>query len=139
MFRGKASPVHFFWGSFDLATTRFSGRPAEPPPGSGVIMRLAEDAEQISQGFWAGDERTPFPAFYAYGYPQPAGCDTVENRPGAATWNDEVRLFVLPYDAVREAADPAGALAEFLESTYENLAGLMAWSPDLVAADGTHD
>jgi hypothetical protein len=131
-FRGKTSPVHFFWGSFDLATTRFSGLPADPPPGAGVIMRRAEDAEQISVGFWAGDERTPYPAFYAYGYPKPAGCETVVCRPEGASWVEQAGLFVLPYEAVRTAEDPRRAVLEFLESTYEACAALMHWSPDLV-------
>jgi hypothetical protein len=132
VFRGRTSPVHFFWGSFDLATTRFSGRPADPPPGAGIIMRKAEDAEQISAGFWPGDERTPFPAFYAYGYPKPPGCEGAECRPDAASWVEEAGLFVLPYDAVREAPDPRGALLAFLQSTYEACARLMGWSPDLI-------
>jgi hypothetical protein len=131
-FTGKASPVHFFWGTFDLATTRFSGRPADPPPGAGIIMRKAEDAEQIATGFWPGDARTPFPAFYAYGYPKPDGCETVACRPEAASWVEQAGLFVLPYDAVREAADPRATSLEFLDSVYDALAGLMDWPPDLV-------
>jgi hypothetical protein len=131
-FWGKTSPVHFFWGSFDLATTRFSGRPAMPPAGAGTIMRYAEDAEQISAGFWAGDERMPFPAFYAYGYPQPSGCDGVVCRPEDASWIPEAGLFVLRYDAVREAPDPVEAITEFLESTYEVCAELMEWPADLL-------
>lgn len=85
-FWGKTSPVHFFWGGFDLANTRFSGRHAAPPEGAEVIMRYAEDAEQICAGFWPGDERTPFPAFYAYGYPRPKGCEEAVCRPDAARW-----------------------------------------------------
>jgi Family of unknown function (DUF5996) len=130
-FWGKTSPVHFFWGSFDLATTRFSGRPATPPEGAGTIMRYAEDAEQIAVGFWAGDERMPFPAFYAYGYPQPSGCDGVVCRPQAASWIEEAGLFVLRYDAVREAPDPVQAITEFLDSTYEACAALMDWPEGL--------
>jgi len=131
-FWGKTSPVHFFWGSFDLATTRFSGRPALPPARAGTIMRYAEDAEQISAGFWAGDERMPFPAFYAYGYPQPSGCDGVVCRPEDASWIPEAGLFVLRYDAVREAPDPVEAITEFLESTYEACAELMDWPAGLL-------
>jgi hypothetical protein len=131
-FWGKTSPVHFFWGSFDLASTRFSGRPAMPPAGAGTIMRYAEDAEQISAGFWAGDERMPFPAFYAYGYPQPSGCDGVVCRPDDASWIPEAGLFVLRYDAVREAPDPVQAITEFLESTYEACAELMGWPAGLL-------
>ena len=131
-FWGKTSPVHFFWGSFDLATTRFSGRPATPPAGAGTIMRYAEDAEHITMGFWAGDERMPFPAFYAYGYPQPSGCDGVVCRPDDAFWIQEAGLFVLRYDAVRAAPDPVQALTEFIESTYEACARLMDWPAGLV-------
>ena len=131
-FWGKTSPVHFFWGSFDLATTRFSGRPATPPAGAGTIMRYAEDAEHITMGFWAGDERMPFPAFYAYGYPQPSGCDGVVCRPDDASWIQEAGLFVLRYDAVRAAPDPVQALTEFIESTYEACARLMDWPAGLV-------
>ena len=131
-FWGKTSPVHFFWGSFDLANTRFSGRPAEPPPEAGTIMRYAEDAEQISVGFWAGDERNRFPAFYAYAYPRPDGCDGVVCRPEAALWADAAGLFLLPYDAVRTAPDPAAAMTEFFESTYDACAALLGWPDDLV-------
>jgi len=131
-FWGRTSPVSFFWGSFDLATTRFSGRPAIPPAGAGTIMRYSEDAEQISAGFWPGDERMPFPAFYAYGYPQPSGCDGVVCRPEDTSWIPEAGLFVLRYDAVREAPDPVEAITEFLESTYEACAELMDWPAGLL-------
>jgi hypothetical protein len=131
-FWGKSSPVHFFWGSFDLATTRFSGRPATPPPGAGTIMRYSEDAEQIAAGFWPGDERMPYPAFFAYGYPQPNGCDSVECRPQGASWIQEAGLFVLRYDEVRQSPDPAQAITEFLESTYEAYAELMDWPKGLL-------
>lgn len=131
-FWGKTSPVHFFWGSFDLANTRFSGRPADPPPGAGTIMRYGEDAEQIAVGFWPGDERMPFPAFFGYGYPQPDGCDGVVCRPEGAAWIQEAGLFVLKYDDVRQAPDPAAAITEFLETTYGACAGLMAWPDDLL-------
>ena len=132
-FRGRTSPVHFFWGSFDLANTRFSGRPASPPPGTGTIMRLAEDAEQICAGFWPGDSRTPFPAFFAYGYPRPDGIERAEPRPEPARWVDEAGLFILPYDAVRRTSDPAGSLLEFLGSTYDECAARLGWSADLVS------
>jgi hypothetical protein len=137
-FWGKSSPVHFFWGSFDLATTRFSGRPAIPPAGAGTIMRYSEDAEQISAGFWPGDERMPFPAFYAYGYPQPSGCDSAVCRPDDTSWIPEAGLFVLRYDAVREAPDPVQAITEFLESTYEACAELMEWPAGLLGHPTPH-
>lgn len=131
-FWGKTSPVHFFWGSFDLANTRFSGRPADPPPGAGTIMRYGEDAEQIAVGFWPGDQRMPYPAFFGYGYPQPAGCDGVVCRPDGAAWIQEAGLFVLKYDDARRAPDPAAAITEFIETTYEVCARLMGWPNDLV-------
>jgi hypothetical protein len=131
-FWGKTSPVHFFWGSFDLATTRFSGRPATPPPGADLIMRFSEDAEQISSGFWPGDPRIPYPAFFAYGYPKPDGVEGLALRPEGASWMEEMGLFAIPYDTVREALDPAQAITEFLDSTYEGLAALMDWPAGLV-------
>ena len=134
-FRGKTSPVHFFWGSFDLANTRFSGRPASPPPGVDTILRYSEDAEQICAGFWAGDRRTPFPAFFTYGYPRPEGIELAHPRPDAARWVDEVGLFLLPYDAVRVAPEPAGAVLEFLTSTYDQCAARLGWSADLVSTE----
>ena len=131
-FRGRTSPVHFFWGSFDLANTRYSGRPAEPPPGADRIMRLSEDAEQVCAGFWPGDARTPYPAFFAYGYPRPPGVEAAEVRPRSARWEEGAGLFLLPYDDVRAAADPAAALLAVLESTYQACASRMGWSADLV-------
>jgi hypothetical protein len=133
-FRGKTSPVQFFWGSFDLANTRFSGRPASAPPGADTIIRYSEDAELICAGFWPGDQRTPFPAFFAYGYPRPEAIELAKPRPEAARWVDEAGLFLLPYDAVRAAPAPAAAILEFLESTYDACAASLGWSADLVSA-----
>jgi uncharacterized protein DUF5996 len=134
-FRGKTSPVSFFWGSFDLASTRYSGRPATPPPGAGRIMRYSEDAEQICAGFWPGDPRTPFPAFFAYGYPRPERIEEARPRPDGAEWVERAGLFVLPYDAVRAAPDPAAAILEFLASTYDACAARLGWSADLVTIE----
>ena len=134
-FRGKTSPVHFFWGSFDLANTRYSGRPANPPPGVDRILRYSEDAEQICAGFWSGDQRTPYPAFFAYGYPRPDGIELAEPRPDAARWVEEAGLFLLPYEAVRAGPDPTDAILEFLTSTYDESAARLGWSADLVSAD----
>jgi hypothetical protein len=134
-FRGKTSPVHFFWGSFDLANTRFSGRPASPPPGADTIARYSEDAEQICAGFWPGDQRTPFPAFFAYGYPKPDGIELAKLRPEAARWVDQAGLFLLPYEAVRTAPAPGAAILEFLDSTYLACATGLGWSTDLVSAE----
>jgi len=134
-FQGRTPPVHFFWGSFDLTVTRFSGRPATPPPGAGTILRYSDDAELVCAGFWPGDHRTPFPAFFAYPYPRPDRIELARPRPDAAAWVEEAGLFLLPYDAVRAAPEPAGAILEFLESTYDACAITMGWSTDLVSVE----
>ncbi len=130
-FCGKVSPVHFFWGSFDLAVTRFSGRPAPEHPG-GVpnlpddVAKEAYNQEVSSAGFWPG-AGLGYPAFYSYAYPQPEGFDAVAVEPEAAFFSKDLGEFVLPYDAVRTAADPDQALMQFLDSTYEAAAKLAAW------------
>ncbi len=141
-FIGKSSPVHFFWGSFDLAVTRFSGRPAPPHPGgvphlSDAVVREAYSHEVSSAGFWPGGGPIPYPAFYAYAYPEPTGYATSAVRPAAAFYSEQMREFVLPYDAVRTAADPDAVLLDFLQSTYEAAAERGAWSRgDLESAPG---
>jgi hypothetical protein len=130
-FRGRVSPVHFFWGTFDLAVTRFSGRPAEPPPGADVIMRHSADVEQACVGFWPGDANVPEPSFFAYTYPSPPGIEEARVEPQAAGWSTKLGEFLLPYEAVRTAPDPRGALLEFLESTYRAGADLAGWDPAL--------
>jgi hypothetical protein len=131
-FLGKASPVHFFWGGFDLAATRFSGRPAPPHPG-GVpnvadwVMREAYSQEVSSAGFWPGDARFPEAAFYAYAYPEPAGFSTAVVRPAAARYETSLGEFVLPYAAVQSAADPSAEVRAFLQSTYVAAADLGKW------------
>jgi len=131
-FIGKSSPVHFFWGSFDLAVTRFSGRRAPPHPG-GVpnlpdwVAREAYSHEVSSCGFWPGGDALPFPIFYAYAYPEPEGFKAASVRPDGARYNFELGEFVLPYDEVRQAALPDAALLDFLQSTYEAAATLAAW------------
>jgi hypothetical protein len=129
-FRGKTSPVQFYWGSFDLAYSRFSGRPVEPPPDADVITRLGGDAEQACGGFWPGDARLAEPAFFAYTYPKPAGIEQAEIEPEAAYWNVEMGEFLLPYEAVRTAADPRRALLDFLETTYRAGARAAGWDED---------
>jgi Family of unknown function (DUF5996) len=124
-FIGKASPVHFFWGSFDLAYTRFSGGPA--PPRKGVISGPAYSHEESSAGFWPGGGAVDGPAYYAYTVPQPAGIEKEPIKPAAAGWNAKLSEFVLMYDDVRNAASPEQALYEFLESTYEAGARLAKW------------
>jgi Family of unknown function (DUF5996) len=134
-FKGKTTPVQFFWGAFDLALFRFSGRPASPPPGADTIMRYGGDAEQICAGFWPGHVGHSAPAFFGYPYPKPDGIETGAIRPDGASWNAELGEFLFPYDAMRTAPDPRRALLEFLESTYDVAAKRMGWSPDLTRVE----
>lgn len=130
-FVGKASPVHFFWGSFDLATTRFSGRSAPPHPG-GIpnlpdwATREAYSHEEFSVGFWPGGPGIEA-AFYAYAYPEPVGFGEAKILPSAAAWNTALREFILPYDAVRRSSDPDRGVLEFFTSAYEAAADLAGW------------
>jgi len=130
-FLGKCSPVHFFWGSFDLAVTRFSGRRAPQHPGApGVpdfITREAYSHEVSSAGLWPGGDALPQPIFYAYAYPEPEGFKDYSVRPDEAYYNTDFREFVLPYEAVRRAADRDRALLEFLQTTYEAAADPGRW------------
>ncbi len=134
-FVGKCSPVHFFWGSFDLAVTRFSGRPAPPREGP-AFMRDAYSHEVISAGFWPGGGPLPEPVFYAYAVPEPAGLKDAPVRPDAAYYHRELGEFVLPYEAVRTAASPDETLLTFVESTYERAAALGAWDRSLIRTRG---
>jgi hypothetical protein len=130
-FAGKCSPVHFFWGSFDLAVTRFSGRRAPEHPGTpGVadsITREAYSHEVSSAGFWPGGAALPEPIFYSYAYAEPAGFNAARVGPEAAYYNTDFKEFVLPYEAVRTSADPDAALLEFLQTTYEAAAVNADW------------
>ena len=132
-FRGRTSPVHFFWGTFDLANSRYSGRPATPPPGVGRIERLSGDAEVSCAGFWPGHARYPRPAFYAYTYPKPAGIEKQAIAPAEASWSLDLGEFALPYEDVRASASPREAILEFFESTYAAGARLGDWDASLVA------
>jgi len=132
-FRGRTSPVHFLWGSFDLANTRYSGRTAQPPPGADLIARKSEDAEQICVGFWPGSETFPEPAFYSYTYPKPDGIEGQRVEPSRASWEPKLGEFALLYDDVRKAASPKDAILDFCESTYAAGARLLGWDPGLVA------
>ncbi|MGV1013918.1 MAG: DUF5996 family protein [Methyloceanibacter sp.] len=131
-FIGKCSPVHFFWGSFDLAVTRFSGRKAPLHPG-GVpnlpdpVTQEAYSHEVSSAGFWPGNDALPYPAFYSYAYPEPAGFSTTPVRPKEAFYSQELREFILPYEAMRTASDPDRLLLDFLISTYEAAASNGNW------------
>ena len=130
-FVGKSSPVHFFWGSFDLAVTRFCGRPAPPRPGAGKVMAEAYSHEEISCGFWPGDRRYPHAAFYAYASPAPAGLEKQAVRPKCAAWDANMGEFLLRYDDVRAAGSPEQLILEFCESTYHSAATLAAWDEAL--------
>lgn len=131
-YRGRTSPVHFFWGTFDLALTRFSGRAAQPPPGAGIIRRLSADAEQICAGFWPGSAQFPRAAFFAYTYPKPDGIEDQVIEPAEAGWSGGLGEFALAYDDVRETASPRHAILQFFESTYAAGARLRGWDPGLV-------
>jgi hypothetical protein len=126
-FLGKSSPVHFFWGSFDLALTVFSGRRAPERPGADRITREAYSHEEISCGFWPGNDLFPTPAFYSYTYPEPPGLKTASIRPATVLYNQELGDFLLPYDDVRSASSPEQALLEFFQSMYEAGATLGQW------------
>ncbi len=131
-FIGKCSPVHFFWGAPDLAVTRFSGRRAPEHPG-GVpnlpdwVAREAYSHEVSSCGFWPGGGPIPYAAFYSYAYPEPAGFSAAPVAPREAFYSNDLREFILPYDAVREATSPDAALLGFLQSTYEAAASRAQW------------
>ena len=130
---GKVSPVHFFWGSFDLAVTRFSGRRAPLHPGGipalpDEVTREAYSHEVSSAGFWPGGGAIDFPAFYSYAYPVPEGFPKAPVEPRDAYYSDQLGEFLLPYDAVRQAPDPDAALIAFLERTYASAADLGSWN-----------
>jgi hypothetical protein len=134
-FSGKSSPVHFFWGSFDLAVTRFSGRPAPPHPGGiphlpDEITREAYSQEVSSLGFWPGNAAAPTPIFYSYAYPEPAGFAQAKLQPSAASYEAKLREFILPYEAVRTAASPDEVLLEFAQSAYDAASKLGGWDRD---------
>ncbi len=134
-FCGKCSPVHFFWGSFDLAVTRFSGRPAPPHPGGiphlpDAITREAYSQEVSSLGFWPGNAAAPTPIFYSYAYPEPAGFAKAAVRPASAFYEPRLREFMLPYDVVRSAEKPDEVLLDFAQSAYDAASQLGEWDRD---------
>jgi hypothetical protein len=131
-FIGKSSPVHFFWGSFDLAVTRFTGRPAPEHPGgvpnlADLITREAYSHELFSAGWWPGSDSYPEPAFYAYAYPEPDGFRDAPMPIDGAFYHPELRDFLLPWEAVRAAQDPERTVLDFLEAAYSATADLGAW------------
>ena len=129
---GKVSPVHLFWGAFDLAVTRFSGNDA-PIHQGGIpnmpldVMQEAYSKEVSSAGFWLGSEDFPFPAFYAYAYPSPADFGKQQVQPKAAFWSDEMGEFFLKYEDVQNSSDPDAVLMSFLQSTYEATVKTAQW------------
>jgi Family of unknown function (DUF5996) len=129
-FIGKCSPVHFFWGGFDLAVSRFSGRRAPPKPGADAITREAYSHETSSVGFWPGDPSAPNPAFFAYIWPAPAGLGGVTVKPEAAVFSADFGGWFLPYDAVQQSQSPREVLLEFCQTTYERGATLAGWPRD---------
>jgi hypothetical protein len=126
-FLGKVSPVHFFWGSFDLAVTRFSGRAAPPRPGADLIQREAYSHEVISAGFWPGNGGYGAAAFYCYAAPVPDGLAEAKVRPAGAGWDKALGEFIFKYDAVLAEASPEAALMEFVESAYAASADAAKW------------
>lgn len=140
-FIGKSSPVHLFWGSFDLAVTRFSGRNAPPHPGGipglpDAVTREAYDHELSSAGFWPGDERFPEAAFYSYAYPQPEGFRDASIEPADAFFSEDLGEWLLPYQAVRQSDDPKAMLLRFLVTTFQAAARGGDWDTDLETSLG---
>jgi hypothetical protein len=144
-FIGKVSPVHFFWGSFDLAVTRFSGRPAPPPGGvtpnvASWVMAEAYSHEVSSCGFWPGNGGYGKAAFYVYAYPEPAGYGDTRLHTSDAFYDKGLGQFILPYDALRQSAEPDAVLLGFLQETYEATANLAQWDrAGLERASGSHE
>jgi len=138
-FTGKASPVQFFWGSFDLAATRFSGRRAPERPGADAVTREAYSHEVISAGWWPGGNGVADAAFYAYAAPAPPGLAKAPIRPERAFYNSELSEFLLMYNDVRAAGSPEAELLSFLESTYETAAELAHWDREALERSHLHD
>src|SRR5436305_1065135 len=131
---GKCGPIHCFWGSFDLALTRFSGRRAPERPGADAMTREAYSHEVSSVGWWPGDERLPLASFYSYAAPEPAGFRTAHVLPAAAYYNEPLGGFYLHYDDLRASSDPEKALLDFCHSTYDAAAKFGDWDKELVHA-----
>lgn len=125
-FFGRTS-LQFWWGAFDLAILRFSGKHAEAPENRGYIMRYDLDAEFMNAGFWPGDDKSPAAAFYAYIYPKPVGCELAPINPTSAAWVEQMGEWILPYDAVRTSSDPRRTILEFLDCIYEIAGSQGGW------------
>jgi Family of unknown function (DUF5996) len=132
-YRGRASPVNAWWGTFDLAVTLFSGRPADPPS-TEFIMRNSANAEQVEVGWWPGDQRHPQAAFFAFAFPTPEGFETASLAPPAAHWDTDLREYVLNWDDVRGEADPHAAAVEFGRSALRHACVVCGWDPVLAAS-----
>ncbi len=126
-FSGKSSPVQFWWGSFDLSISRYSGRACTPPAHTNRMSRIGCDEEHFAAGFWPGNSKFQEPAFYAYGYPAVPGTEHAEILPIAAYWNAGLGEFILPYEAVRTSSTPEKTILEFMKSTYELSANALHW------------
>jgi len=131
-FRGRTSAVSFWWGTFDLALARYSGRPVTPPADGGIIRQVGGDAEQVCVGFWPGNGALRQPALFAYAYPSPPGIEQAALRPEAARWNPDMGEFILPYEDVRGSRDPRQAILDFAESTFQAGAARQQWDPALL-------
>jgi len=131
-FRGRSSPVSFWWGTFDLALARYSGRPVTPPPDAGIIRQVGGDAEQVCVGFWPGNAQLRQPALFAYAYPSAPGIETAALQPDAARWNTDLGEFILLYEDVRRSRDPRQAILDFAESTFQTGAARQQWDPALI-------
>jgi uncharacterized protein DUF5996 len=131
--RGRASPVSFWWGTFDLSLARYSGRPITPPADAGIIRKVSGDAEQVCVGFWPGNGALRQPALFAYAYPSQPGIEGAALRPKAAGWNPDLGEFILLYEDVRRSPDPRQAILDFAESTFQAGASLQRWDPALIA------
>jgi len=131
-FWGKQPPVGFWWGSFDLAVTRYNLVPLPPAEGMDLIQRVAMDSEHAATGFWPGNDRHPKPAFFAYTYPEPDGLSDTPARPNEAGWDGDLSEFLLDYDDVRAAEDPREAILAFAHSTYEAGAELAGWNRSIL-------
>jgi len=132
-YRGRSTPVNAWWGSFDLAVSLFSGRPADPPSAD-FIMRNAMDAQEVAVGWWPGDARYPRAAFYAYAHPRPPGFGAGAVTPPAARWDGALGEYVLDWDDVRAAADPHAAALEFAQSAFRHACVVCDWDPGLAAS-----
>lgn len=136
---GKSSPVHFWWGSFDLAVSRFSGRPSTPPPTGDHITRVGYSHEVMSCGFWPGSGNIQECAFYSYIFPEPSGFAKSTIMPAAAYYNSMTKGFILPYEAVRSSADPHKEILAFCQSSYSAAADLAQWDEKLQRRSATSE